>query len=336
MQNFNTMNMLEPENVLRNAVAAAVMAPSSHNTQPWRFRIVGSTLEILADPSRHLHVIDAERRQLVQSCGCALFNARVAVRAMGFADEVTAILADRDLPQLVATLHLGDRIISSETDLDLMHALPLRRTNRRPFLPRPIAIEHSDALIAAATREGAWMIRLDPDQKHQIGHVVDHADQVQFDNPAFREELSHWLRPFGSRQRDGIPFVEKEYGSALPFTVVRALRSPGLGVEFGKLEEELVNRSPMVAVLGTASDEPSEWLACGQALQAVLLHATALGLSAAFLNQVLEVPSLRGKVAELIGRPGYPHMVIRLGYPEEPIHHPAPRRELDDVLEVVL
>jgi nitroreductase len=323
----------EPRNVLRNAAAAAVMAPSAHNTQPWRFRIVGSSLEILTDPSRHLHIIDAERRQLVQSCGCALFNARVAVRAMGFQDDVTIVLSDRDQPELVAILELGDRIISTESDLELMRALPLRRTNRRPFLPRPIASEHADALIAAAEREGAWMFRLDPDQKHELGHIVDHADQHQFENPAFREELSQWLRPFGSRKRDGIPFVEKEYGSALPFTVLRALRSPGLGAELGKAEEDLVNHSPMVAVLGTASDEPSEWLLCGQALQAVLLHATSLGLSAAFINQVLEVPELRGQVATLLGRPGYPHMVIRLGFPEQPIHHAAPRRPLDDVLE---
>jgi hypothetical protein len=87
-------------------------------------------------------------------------------------------------------------------------------------------------------------------------------------------------------------------------------------------------------VLGTTRDEPADWLACGQALQAVLLHATSLGMSASFLNQTLEIPELRDGVATLLGRPGHPHMVLRLGYSEAPIHRVAPRRELDDVLEM--
>src|SRR5690606_32982531 len=98
---------MDADLVLRNAVAAAVMAPSSHNTQPWRFRISGTRLDVLADPERQLKVIDRERRQLVQSCGCALFNARVAVRAMGYEDEVTVMIVDHEVPEHLASLHLG-------------------------------------------------------------------------------------------------------------------------------------------------------------------------------------------------------------------------------------
>lgn len=321
--------------VLRSAVEAAVMAPSSHNTQPWRFRIVGDVLEIFADPERHLRVIDGERRQQIVSCGCALYNARVAVRAMGYTDEVTVMVVDSDHPDLLATLHLGERHISTELDLELMTAIARRRTNRRAFAHRPVSAQITDRLIAAAEAEGATMVRLVPDGKRALGALIDEADRLQYGDPAFRAELAHWLTSTGSLRRDGIPFVEKEYGSALPFTVMRALRSPDLGDEFGMLEKELVAGAPVVAVIGTRTDEPADWLACGQALQAVLLLATSLGLSAAFLNQVIELPALRGRLAELLPAVGDPQMVLRIGTPEEAVHHPAPRRKIDDVLEVV-
>ncbi|CAN5881553.1 nitroreductase family protein [soil metagenome] len=324
-----------PTDVLRNAVAAAVMAPSTHNTQPWRFRISGSTLEVLTDQTRHLHVIDGERRQQVQSCGCALFNARVAVRTMGFEDEVTVMFADGQHPAHVASLHLGASHPASELDHVLMGAIGKRRTNRRAFLPRPVASAITEAFAEAAAREGATMVRLEPGHKKQLAQLIDHADRIQYGDPAFRKELAHWLTARGSLRKDGIPFVEKEYGSGMPFAVMRSLRSPTLGDEVGKIEDELVNGAPVVIVLGTAGDDAADWLACGQALQAVLLHATSLGLSAAFLNQVLEIPGSRGRVAELVPTVGYPHMVLRIGVPAEPVQHVAPRRSLDDVLTIV-
>jgi hypothetical protein len=320
--------------VLTNAVAAAVMAPSSHNVQPWRFRIVGNRLDILADSRRRLHVIDADGRQHIQSVGCALFNARVAVRAMGYTDIVTTVFCDRDEPSLVASLCIGPHHITTSTDHLLMQALPLRHTNRRAFLPRPVSSHDTDVMVQAAAEEGAAFLRLDPDHKKQLAKIVEQADELQLGDPAFRNELSKWLITFGSLRKDGIPFVEKEYGSNLPFTMMHTLRSSGLGARFGTMEEVLVDGSPMVAVIGTKSDDKDAWIACGQALEAVLLHGTARGLSAAFLNQALEIPEMRARVAELAPSIGFPQMVLRMGIPAEPIHHPAPRRDLSDVLEI--
>jgi hypothetical protein len=310
-----------------------VKAPSSHNTQPWRFRITGDALDLFADETRHLHVLDPVRRQQVQSCGCALYNARVAVRASGFTDEVTSMLVDGEHPDHLATLRLGRAHTPTEDDRSRMAAIPERHTNRREFQRRPVAAIHTDAMAADAAAEGATLIRILPDQKVAIAHLIDHADRLQLGNPEFRAELGRWLAPFGSSRRDGIPFVEKEFGSALPFAKLRALRSPHLADTFGQLEEEHTIDAPAVVVIGTRNDDTTDWLTCGQALEAVLLRATALGLSASFLNQVLEIPELRARVAEIVPAIGHPQMVLRIGASVEPIRHPAPRRNAEDVIE---
>jgi hypothetical protein len=101
----------------------------------------------------------------------------------------------------------------------------------------------------------------------------------------------------------------------------------------GAIEREHVLGAPVVILLGTRTDDATEWLACGQALQALLLRATVFGYSASFLNQVLEVPALRLGVAELAPSVDHPQMILRIGMAAESVHHAAPRRAIDEVID---
>ncbi len=64
-------------------LATAARAPSVHNTQPWRFRVGQYEIELFADQRRKLRVDPAGREMLI-SCGAALFGLRLAVRSLGY------------------------------------------------------------------------------------------------------------------------------------------------------------------------------------------------------------------------------------------------------------
>jgi hypothetical protein len=66
-----------------DALRAAGLAPSTHNTQPWRFRVAEGAFEVWADPSRRLPIVDPDDRQLRLACGAAMFNLRLAVFRAG-------------------------------------------------------------------------------------------------------------------------------------------------------------------------------------------------------------------------------------------------------------
>lgn len=320
-----------PKHILRSAASCAIQAPSSHNTQPWRLRRRGESLELWIDPERHLEVVDPLRRQLTISCGCALYNARVAIRAAGYLGQIE-ILPRTDQPELIAVVRLGLPREPTDQDRNLLAAIPQRRTNRRPFFDRPVATTQAELLAQAARAERTRMLRLTPDEKLQIAAIVAEFDRRRFAEPEYRAQVSEWLAPTGSFRKDGIPFAEKEYGSRGRFAVGRSLRDPGLGDQFAAIEVDRILGAPLVAVFATEANDDLDWVDCGQALQAVLLRATALGLSAAFVDQVLEFEDLHKDVTALIGGVLIPQLVVRFGY-APPVEHLAPRRDLDDVYE---
>jgi nitroreductase len=79
--------MAEPlttEETVRRVLAEAVWAPSVHNTQPWRFAAAGPEISLHADDSWRLPVSDPDGREMMISCGAALFTARLALRSLGW------------------------------------------------------------------------------------------------------------------------------------------------------------------------------------------------------------------------------------------------------------
>jgi hypothetical protein len=78
-------------------------------------------------------------------------------------------------------------------------------------------------------------------------------------------------------------------------------------------------------------DDKRGWIQVGRCCQRFALQATALGLRYAFINQAVEVPSVRAQFADYLGIGGRrPDLLVRFGYgPELPR---SLRRPVDEVL----
>lgn len=315
----------------RFAVAYAILAPSSHNTQPWRFVIVDNELLVCADRSRSLAVIDPFDRELIISCGAALFNLRVVFSHFGVPIEVTTFPQSSD-PDILARI-VFPRSGSINPDFgQLFDALTLRVTNRSSFAEEPPPDDLLERIRAAAIAEGVdiGLARSERDRE-RVAALVAQADRRQFSDPHFRRELASWIHP--SRSSDGMPAYSQGVNPLVDATtpiVAMVIRTFDVGHGVAATHEALTRGSPLLAVLSTTVDDNESWLVTGQALERVLLVAAASGLSASYLNQPIEVPELRERLAQELGTARYPQLVLRLGRGLAVPH--SPRRPLTDVL----
>jgi nitroreductase len=321
-----------PREQLRALVKWAVRAPSSHNSQPWVFRLAEDRLDLYADRSRGLPVVDPDDRELVISCGAALFHARIALRHFGTLESVE-VLPDESDPDLLARLKLGGPGEASEEEHALFLAIPQRHTNRTPFAEREIPADLLAALEASAAQEGAWLQFLTaPETRAAVADLVAEGDRLQMADRHFRRELAGWLRSNWSRSGDGMPGFALGYGDVMAAAGPLVVRTFDLGRGQAAKSHDLAVGSPILAVLGTAADGVRHWLAAGQAVDRVLLRAAVHGIAASFLNQPIEVPGLREPLAAVAGHAGAPQLLLRLGYPRRAPIQGAPRRPVSDVI----
>lgn len=141
---------------LAGSAAAAVQAPSIHNTQPWRWVLHTASLDLYADRSRQLMAIDPDGRLVLMSCGGALHHAKVSLAADGLGARVT-LRPDAD-PDHVATLVATEPTPATEEARDLLRAT-LRRFHEDQTAAAGAAVrrEDLDALVQAASKEGVQM-----------------------------------------------------------------------------------------------------------------------------------------------------------------------------------
>jgi nitroreductase len=261
---------------LRRAAVRATRAPSVHNTQPWRLTLTADSLELHADRRRQLRVLDPRCRQLLISCGCALFNARSSLAHSGY-QAVVVRLPDPARPDLVARIHAESPVHPVNAAVAALDdAIDLRGVDRAEFAADVVSEESVAAIVSAAELEGAEVMPIvRTDDRLTMDRLSRLAEQVELTDPAYRAELRAWTAWMPSRS-----------GSTL--------------------DEPLL-------LVGARADNPGAWLQTGEALERMLLEASRRGYSATPLTQLIEVARTNAELRRDLELTMHPHVLLRIG-----------------------
>jgi hypothetical protein len=291
-------------------VRCATLAPSSHNTQCWKFSLAPDAITILPDLTRRCPAVDPDDHHLFVSLGCAAENLAQAALAHGLRAEVS-FDAGRD------AVRIGLSPTAAQAT-PLFKALFERQCTRGEYDGQPLAADELKRLEAAGSTERVRVLMLtEKSALEQVLAFVVRGNTAQVADKAFVQELKDWIRFNAAdavRLGDGLysassgnPTGPAWFGS-LMFNLFFTAKS-----ENDKVAKQLRN-SAGVAVFVAAKEDKAHWVEVGRAYERFALQATALGVRNAMLNQPVEVAALRPAFASFLGIGAQrPDLVVRFG-----------------------
>lgn len=327
---------------LRHLLRYAILAPSTFNTQPWKFGVGVNEIRVYADHARRLKVVDADERELYVSVGCALENLLIAAEHYGYAHEVN-LLPDAANRDLVAVVRLSAGGVPAPYREGLFDCITARFTDHSLYdesLADPDLLLHLQRVCAEPNLKAMFIA--DEATRQQINQLVARADAVQFADPAFREELGQNMG-YGA-------FGTSWFMSKLQQMAVTTLN---LGERTARQDAKALMSAAVFGVITSQEDDRSSQVQAGQLYERMHLLATRLHLGMQPMNQLLQQRYFKSALTDVlfasrvtstfisahqpvVASPT-PQMAFRLGCGKLEVGHTpstrhTPRRSLEDVL----
>ncbi len=307
-----TRSALSQHPEIPDLVRFATLGANSHNTQAWKFRANLERIEILPDLARRTPAVDPDDHHLFASLGCAVENLALAASARGRPGRIS-FNSGNDGSVVLTFGH------DAPFEPAMFDAISRRQSSRAEYDGRVASADDLQSLAVAAAIPGIDLILItDRPQMHRVRDLVLAGNSAQLADPAFMRELKAWLR-FSPRQAlekgDGL-FSASSGNPALPSWIGPLMFDLVFkpDAENAKYAKQ-IDSSAGIAVFVSEHEDKEHWVLAGRACQRFALQATALGMKVAFVNQPVEVASLRPELAALVGMPGRrPDIVMRFGY----------------------
>lgn len=308
----------------------AILAPSTHNSQPWLFKIDAPDCQIYYDPKLILSEADPKTRDLHISIGCAVENLILAAKYFNIFSSVSCgQFQDNNLLAKVQFKNYPGAVNSEyRTILD---AVPKRINARGLFKPEPVPVNIIDSVSSNAQSylvEGIkvhWIT--DKDKILKLATLTANGLKAAYHRPAFRKEMSQWLRHSLTKRKDGLPGYTLRMPLLLSFLLPTLVKWFDLGGFLGKLNYKSLSSAPLLVVITAPEDNPDVWLNVGRLAERLMLEFSSRGWQTSIFVAAVEIGDFHKEVQRVIGTSQIPQFLFAVGKIDL-LHHLTPRHEL--------
>lgn len=271
----------------------AILAPSGHNSQPWSFRVTPEGIQVFADTSRRLMIVDHNDRELFMSVGAGITNFRVAAAHFGF--ETTVAYESRSHETSpVATIFVRETCAPNPDLAERFPAIRRRHTNREPYDHQPLEPAAMQAICDVVDASPDTLRLILPRDTERVAECVASAEKALLARPAYRAELA------------------------------------GQNDRLSPRRDARLTRSASVLLLVTSDDDQVSLVKAGETLELLLLTITLAGLQYSLLSAPVEVDESREQLRSLVGSARAPQLLLRIGSAAASAR-PTPRRPVESM-----
>ena len=308
----------------------AILAPSTHNTQPWRFRLTDTGCELHCDPRLRLPFGDPTGRDFYISLGHALEFFILAAKRYGMYTDVSYRTGEGTC---VAEVRCQKSEGYNDSYERLVAMIP-KRSNARGFfkkqaVPKSI-LEELSAVVQNGYGDTGVRVDfvVDPDAITRIARLTADGVKMARRDSNFRKEFSAWFHHNFSKRYDGIPGYAVGMPNLVSVVMAPLMRWFSLNSLLGKLNYRSVAGTPLICVL-SGKDGKHAWLDVGRISGRLMLELLARDIRTSVYVASVEIGMLHTQLQEITGSPDRPQFLFIGGSMDRVAPH-APRHPVQE------
>lgn len=304
----------------------AILAPSTHNSQPWFFKIDNDSCKIYYDKNLKIPEADPIGRDLYISMGCLVENLVIASNYFGIFKDLEVVLNG----DLIANIYFQEDG-QKNTDLEyLVDAIP-KRINARGLFEAKRLPEGIEAEMMSLKKDGR--IRIDfitkKEEIEKLSALTAEGLRLAYKKPSFRKEMSSWMNNSLSAKKEGLPGYSLTIPFILSFLIPTLVRFLDISPLLARLNFRSMASVPFICLFSSQESNPSVWFETGRLAQRFMLHLNSKNIRTSVFVASIEMGDLYKKVQEIVGISLKPQFLFCAGYMENVQKH-SPRHNLED------